>query len=74
MPAPASTPAGASRPHPVVELHGCPLAQVTTEPPEQLPAWHESSCVQAFPSLHAVPLVFSGFEQTPVAGLHEPAK
>ena len=29
--------------------------------------------MHAFPSLHAVPFVATGFEQAPVAGLHVPA-
>jgi len=41
--------------------------------PAQTPAWQASLCVQAFPSLHAVPLAFAGLEQAPVAGLHVPA-
>ena len=41
--------------------------------PVQTPLSHVSACVQAFPSLHTVPLGFAGFEQTPVAGLHVPA-
>ena len=36
------------------------------------PAWHASVCVHAFPSLHAVPLLAMGFEQTPVAESHVP--
>jgi hypothetical protein len=32
-----------------------------------------SVCVQAFPSLQAVPFAAFGFEQVPVAGLHVPA-
>jgi hypothetical protein len=39
----------------------------------QTPAWQVSVCVQAFPSLHAVPLGALGFEQTPVAVLQTPA-
>ena len=39
----------------------------------QVPAWHVSFCVQAFPSLHVVPFAAVGFEQTPVDGLHDPA-
>ena len=36
--------------------------------PVQVPAWHESLCVQALPSLQAEPSCFAGFEQLPVAG------
>ena len=32
-----------------------------------------SACVQALPSLHAVPLGLAGFEQAPVAGSQVPA-
>ena len=32
-----------------------------------------SVCVQALPSLHAVPSVFAGFVHAPVAGLQTPA-
>jgi hypothetical protein len=39
----------------------------------QAPDWHESVCVHASSSLHAVPSAFAGFEQVPVAGLHVPA-
>ena len=39
----------------------------------QIPAWQESDCVQAFASLQVVPFGLTGFEQTPVAGLHVPA-
>jgi hypothetical protein len=38
------------------------------------PATHESPCVQAFPSLQAVPSGLVGFEHTPVAGAHVPAE
>jgi len=41
--------------------------------PLQAPAWQVSLCVQAFPSLHAVPFGFAGFEQVPVLGLQVPA-
>jgi hypothetical protein len=37
------------------------------------PAWQVSVCVQALPSLQAVPSAAFGFEQTPVAGLQTPA-
>src|SRR5258705_134466 len=40
--------------------------------PLQTPDWQVSDCVHAFPSLHAVPFAFHGFEQIPVAGLHVP--
>jgi len=47
--------------------------QITGFDPEQVPPWQVSVCVQAFPSLHAVPFGFAGFEQLPVAGLQTPA-
>src|SRR5438876_722700 len=37
-----------------------------------MPLWQVSDCVQALPSLHAVPLVFGGLEHTPVLGLQVP--
>ena len=39
----------------------------------QVPPWHVSLCVQALPSLHAVPLGAAGFEHWPVEGSHVPA-
>src|SRR5437667_184843 len=41
--------------------------------PVQTPVWQVSVCVQALPSLHAVPFGAIGFEQVPVAGSHVPA-
>src|SRR6476620_6763737 len=41
--------------------------------PEQVPFWHESFSVHALPSLHDVPFVAFGAEQTPVVVLHVPA-
>lgn len=41
--------------------------------PPQTPFVHVSGVVQALPSLQLVPFVLTGFEQTPVAVLHEPA-
>ena len=64
---------------PVAGLHvpatwHCSLAvHVTGLVPVHVPAWHVSVCVQALPSLHAVPFGAFGFEQVPVAGLHVPA-
>jgi hypothetical protein len=49
------------------------LAVHTTGVPVHTPFWQESDCVQAFPSLHATPFAFVGFEQTPDAGAHVPA-
>jgi hypothetical protein len=42
-------------------------------PAVHAPDWQVSGPVHAFPSLHELPFVFGGFEQTPVAGLHVPA-
>ena len=41
--------------------------------PAQVPAAHVSLLVQAFPSLHPVPLGAGGFEQVPVDASHVPA-
>src|SRR3989442_1498804 len=47
--------------------------QTTGFAPMQLPFWQAAVCVQALPSLQAVPLVlFVGAEHTPVAGLQVP--
>jgi hypothetical protein len=53
--------------------HWSEAVQVTGFAPVQLPPWQVSVCVQAFPSLHAVPSLIAGFEQTPVVGSHVPA-
>jgi hypothetical protein len=54
--------------------HGSLALHVTVLPAVQTPAWHVSFESQRLPSLHVVPLAASGFEQTPVAGLHVPAR
>src|SRR5437870_3741437 len=41
--------------------------------PVQVPPWQVSVCVQALPSLHAVPLLAFGLEHWPVAVLQVPA-
>jgi hypothetical protein len=41
--------------------------------PVHAPAWHVSLAVQALPSLHALPLAFTGFEHAPVVVLQVPA-
>jgi len=41
--------------------------------PVQVPDRHVSVCVQALPSLQAVPFGAFGFEQVPVAGSQVPA-
>jgi hypothetical protein len=38
-----------------------------------VPFWHSSVVVHALPSLQVVPVIATGFEQTPVVGLHVPA-
>jgi hypothetical protein len=47
--------------------------QTTGLLPRQTPDWQVSVCVQALPSLHAVPSESIGREHTPVAGLQAPA-
>ena len=39
----------------------------------QVPDWQVSVCVQALPSLQAVPFAAGGFEQRPVPVSHVPA-
>jgi hypothetical protein len=63
---------------PVAELH-VPAAwhwslaeQITGFDPVHVPDWHESVCVQTFPSLQLVPFAATGFEHTPVAWLQTP--
>ena len=46
--------------------------QTTGFAPVQAPAWQVSLCVQALPSLQALPLVLAGLEQVPFVGLHVP--
>src|SRR5205814_2290601 len=53
--------------------HWSEAVQTTGLPPVQSPLWQVSVCVQALPSLHAVPLLVAGFEHLPVAGLQVPA-
>src|SRR5207249_6719656 len=40
--------------------------------PVHTPLWQVSVCVQALPSLQALPLAFAGFEHVPAAGLQLP--
>ena len=47
--------------------------QTTGLAPAHMPVWQVSVCVQALPSLQAVPLGAFGFEHVPFAGLHVPA-
>src|SRR5205085_1797553 len=53
--------------------HWSSAVHVTGVAPLHAPPWHVSVCVQASPSLHALPSGFAGSEQTPVAGLQVPA-
>ena len=53
-------------------VHAMPSSQFRAEPPHA-PAVHTSVTVHALPSLQPVPFVFGGFEQTPLAGLQDPA-
>ena len=53
--------------------HWSSAVQTTGLPPLQVPDWHVSACVQAFPSLHVVPFPAFGFVHTPVVWLHCPA-
>lgn len=54
--------------------HWFDAAQVFGFPPMQVPAWHVSVWVQAFPSLQGVWFgLFVGAVHCPVAGTHEPA-
>jgi len=46
--------------------------QTTGFPPVHIPVWQVSVCVQALPSVQAVPLGALGFEHTPVIGLQTP--
>jgi len=45
----------------------------TTALPVHTPLWQVSVCVQALPSLQALPLVFGGLEHVPVVGEQVPA-
>ena len=64
---------------PVAELHEpaswhwSSAEHTTGLPLMHVPLWQVSAVVQAFASLHDAPFVLGGFEQTPVAVLHEPA-
>src|SRR5436190_4154470 len=46
----------------------------TLPPGAQPPAWQVSGLVQLSPSVHELPFGLMGFEQTPVDGLHVPAR
>src|SRR6185503_15464027 len=49
--------------------HGVPSG---LGPPAHTPALHASVSVHSFPSSHAVPSIFAGYEQIPFTGLHAP--
>lgn len=53
--------------------HWSEAKQTTGFAPVHAPAWHESVCVHASSSLHAVPSALAGFEQVPVPGSQLPA-
>ena len=53
--------------------HWSLAVHVTGLEPAHTPAWHESTCVQALPSLQLVPFGRAGLEQTPLDGSHVPA-
>jgi hypothetical protein len=52
--------------------HWSLAVHVTGLEPVQLPFWHASLCVQALPSLQAVPFAATGFEHAPLDGSHVP--
>jgi len=53
--------------------HWSEALQTTALEPVQVPFSHVSVCVQAFPSVHAVPLGFAGLEHCPVEVSQVPA-
>src|SRR5437879_6644512 len=53
--------------------HWSEAVQATGLLPVHTPLWQVSVCVQALPSLQALPLAFAGFEHVPVAGSQVPA-
>jgi hypothetical protein len=55
-------------------VHGLLSLQITGVVPTHDPLWHASTVVQALPSLQRVPLVATGFEQTPVCVSQVPAE
>src|SRR5258706_485477 len=58
--------------HVPTSWHGSLAAHATGLVPAQMPARHVSVCVQALPSLQAVPLGLLGLEQVPEVGLQVP--
>jgi hypothetical protein len=59
--------------HTPAAWHWSEATQVTGFVPVHVPAWHESVWVQAFPSLHEVPLATAGFEHAPLVVSQVPA-
>jgi hypothetical protein len=59
--------------HVPAEWHWSDALHVTGLDPTQVPDWHVSVCVHAFPSLHVVPFDAVGFEHVPVDVLQVPA-
>jgi hypothetical protein len=55
-------------------VHGFWSSQLTPAPATQAPAVHTSAAVHALPSLQGVPSGTVAVEQTPVEGLHTPAR
>ena len=58
--------------HVPASWHWSDAVHITGFDPMQMPVWQVSVCVQALPSLQLAPSALSGFEHTPVAGLHVP--
>ena len=59
--------------HTPASWHWSSAVHVTGLAPMHAPAWHVSTVVQPFPSLHALPSARTGFEHTPVVESHTPA-
>jgi hypothetical protein len=59
--------------HTPAEWHWSEAVHTTGLAPTHVPAWHVSVCVHRFPSLHAVPFAFAGFEHAPVVELQTPS-
>ena len=69
--APVHVPVSASQVPAVT--HGFVASQTTGLPPVQTPLAQTSVCVQALPSLQAVPSPFAGVVHAPDSGSHVPA-
>jgi hypothetical protein len=59
--------------HVPASWHWSDAVHTTGFEPTHAPAWHVSVWVHAFPSVHAVPFTFAGFEHAPDVGSHVPA-